>query len=155
MNTRLDIAEVTRILDRIGRTPDRLIPLLQAIQEQYKYLPEEALRHLCDNSDISPAAVESVASFFGQFRRSPVGRHIIRVCDGTACHVKGSTQVHDAVAEQLGLRDGEDTDADGLFTVQKVACLGCCTLAPVMQIDDQIYGRVTNTRLKRILESYA
>ena len=70
MNTRLDIAEVTRILDRIGRTPDRLIPLLQAIQEQYKYLPEEALRHLCDNSDISPAAVESVASFFGQFRRS-------------------------------------------------------------------------------------
>ena len=98
MNIPIDITEVDRILDSIGRTPDALIPLLQAIQEHYKYLPEEALRHLCDNSDITPASVESVASFFGQFRRRPVGRHIIRVCDGTACHVKGSTEVHDALA---------------------------------------------------------
>lgn len=154
MNTCLDIAEVDRILDRVGRTPDRLIPLLQAIQEHYKYLPEEALRHLCESSDISPAAVESVASFFGQFRRSPVGRHIIRVCDGTACHVKGSTQVHDAVAEHLNLRDGADTDADGLFTVQKVACLGCCTLAPAVQIDTVTFGHVRPDTVPGMLESF-
>lgn len=154
MNIPIDITEVDRILDSIGRTPDALIPLLQAIQEHYKYLPEEALRHLCDNSDITPASVESVASFFGQFRRRPVGRHIIRVCDGTACHVKGSTEVHDALAEQLVLRAGEDTDADGLFTVQKVACLGCCTLAPAVQIDNVTYGHVRRDTVPGMLENF-
>ena len=142
MNVQVDISEVDRILERAGRGADALIPVLQAIQEQYTYLPEEALRHLCANSDISPAAVESVASFFRQFRRHPVGRHMISVCDGTACHVKASPAVYDKVAEHLGLKPGEDTDADGLFTLRKVACLGCCTLAPAVQIDTVTYGHV-------------
>ena len=106
-----DIAEVDRILDRTGRGADAVIPALQAIQRQYRYLPEEALRHLCANSDITPAAVESVATFFSQFRRRPVGEHIISVCDGTACHVKGAPAVYDAVAQRLGLNGNEDTDA--------------------------------------------
>lgn len=154
MSTPLDIAEVNHILERFGRRPDALIPILQAIQEHYKYLPDEALRHVCENTDITPAAIESVATFFGQFRRKPVGRHIVNVCDGTACHVKGSVKVYDAVAEYLRLPDGEDTDADGVFTIQKVACLGCCTLAPAVQIDTVTYGHVGPDTVPDMLEDF-
>lgn len=154
MNTVLDITEVDRILDRTGRSPEALIPVLQAIQEYYKYLPEEALRHVCAHSDITPAAVESVSTFFGQFRRRPVGKHIISVCDGTACHVKRSTAVYDAVAEHLSLDAGEDTDAEGLFTVQKVACLGCCTLAPAVRIDAVTYGHVGPDTVPHMLKDF-
>ncbi|HOC68319.1 MAG: NADP-reducing hydrogenase subunit HndC [Candidatus Hydrogenedentes bacterium ADurb.Bin101] len=154
MKTSLDITEVDHIIERSSRRPDALIPILQAIQEQFKYLPEEALRRVCETTDITPAAVESVATFFSQFRRKPVGKHIISVCDGTACHVKRSTAVFDAVAEQLHLKEGEDTDADGLFTVQKVACLGCCTLAPAVRIDSVTYGHVVPDTVSRMLEDF-
>lgn len=154
MNTFSDMTEVDRILERVGRSTDALIPLLQAIQEQYKYLPEEVLRHVCETTDITPAAVESVATFFGQFRRKPVGKHIISVCDGTACHVKGSVAVHDAVAECLHLTGNEDTDADGMFTLRKVACLGCCTLAPAVQIDTVTYGHVLPDSVPGMLEDF-
>jgi len=154
MNDHLDISEVDRILERTGRGPDALIPALQAIQKHYHYLPEEALRHLCARSEMTPAAVESVASFFGQFRRRPAGKHIISVCDGTACHVKGSPAVHAAVADHLKLGNGEDTDAEGVFTLQKVSCLGCCTLAPAVQIDGVTYGHVRPASVARMLEDF-
>lgn len=154
MNDHLDISEVDRILERTGRGPDALIPALQAIQKHYHYLPEEALRHLCARSEMTPAAVESVASFFGQFRRRPAGKHIISVCDGTACHVKGSPAVHAAVADHLKLGNGEDTDAEGVFTLQKVSCLGCCTLAPAVQIDGVTYGHVRPASIARMLEDF-
>ncbi|NLO32752.1 MAG: 4Fe-4S dicluster domain-containing protein [Candidatus Hydrogenedentes bacterium] len=154
METSFNTAAIDHILERMGRSPDVLIPVLQAIQKHYKYLPEEALRHLCAHSSITPAAVESVVSFFGQFRRSPTGKHIIRVCDGTACHVKGATDVYDAVAEHLELEIHEDTDAEGVFTVQKVACLGCCTLAPAVQIDTVTYGHVESDAVPAMLEHF-
>ncbi len=149
-----DIAEVDRILDRTGRDASALIPALHAIQAHFHYLPDEALRRLCEVSAITPANVESVATFFPQFRRRPVGRHIISVCDGTACHVKGSLAVHDAIAKKLALKNGEDTDAEGLFTLQKVSCLGCCTLAPAVQIDGVTYGHVRPDTAPRVLSDF-
>ncbi len=154
MKTSFGITEVDHILERTGCGPDALIPILQAIQEHYKYLPEEALRRVCELSEITPAAVESVATFFGQFRRKPVGKHIISVCDGTACHVKRSTAVYDAVVEELHLTGNEDTDAEGMFTLQKVACLGCCTLAPAVRIDSVTYGHVLPDTVPRMLEDF-
>lgn len=154
MNSTLDLTEVDRILERLGRTSDALIPILHAIQEHYKYLPEEALRFVCRQTEITPAAVEGVATFFDKFRRKPVGKHIISVCDGTACHVKGSVAVHEAVAEHLNLPENEDTDADGLFTLQKVACLGCCTLAPAVQIDTVTYGHVMPDTVSGMLADF-
>lgn len=135
------LLEVDRIVGEIGLDAASVIPILQAVQKQFKHLPEEALRRICETTEITPAQIEGVASFFAQFRRTPVGKHMISVCDGTACHVKGSEVIHDSVLRTLGIDEG-DTDADGLFTVQKVACLGCCTLAPAVQIDGVTYGHL-------------
>lgn len=139
---RFCIDDVDRIVEETGRGKEAVIPVLQAIQNRYTYLPEAALERVCAISAITPAAIEGVATFFAQFRRRPVGEHIINVCDGTACHVKGAQAVFDAFTRELHLAEGEDTDADGVFTVRKVACLGCCTLAPAVQIGAVTYGHV-------------
>jgi NADH:ubiquinone oxidoreductase subunit F (NADH-binding)/NADH:ubiquinone oxidoreductase subunit E len=143
--------EVDRIVGGIGYKPDAVIPILQAIQNRYNYLPEPALRRVCEISEITPAAIVGVATFYTQFRHQPVGEHIIQVCNGTACHVKSADLVHDALRRELHLPDGDDTDATGRFTLQKVACLGCCTLAPVVQIDDITYGHVAPDSIPDIL----
>ncbi|MDF7799890.1 NADH-quinone oxidoreductase subunit NuoE [Pontiellaceae bacterium B1224] len=153
MNSDLDILEVDRIVGEVGRDAASVIPILQAVQKVYKYLPEDALRRICEITDITPAQIEGVASFFSQFRRTPVGHHMISVCDGTACHVKGSDAVYYSVLNQLGIREG-DTDADGLFTVQKVACLGCCTLAPAVQIDETTYGHVRTDTVSDMITDF-
>jgi len=150
----IDITEVDRIVETVGRGADAVIPVLQAIQTHYRYLPDEALRRVCDISDITPASIEGVATFFSQFRRKPVGEHIISVCDGTACHVKDAQAVHDAVARHLRLEEGEDTDIEGRFTLEKVACLGCCTRAPAVRIDDVTYGRVRPNTVSHMLEDF-
>jgi NADH:ubiquinone oxidoreductase subunit E len=130
-----------------------LIPLLQQIQERAGYLSEDSVLEVARALHISENEVYGVASFYTQFRFHAPGRHTIKVCLGTACHVSSGQKMLEAVERELNIKTGETT-ADGLFDLQRVACLGCCALAPVMQIDEQIYGRVTNTRLKRILESY-
>jgi len=139
----LDLSVVGAIVTEHGRGVEALIPMLQAIQRHYRYLPEAALRRLCEISDITPALVAGVSTFYTQFRHQPVGRHIVSLCNGTACHVKGAELVYEALRRHLALGEGEDTDAEGAFTVQKVACLGCCTLAPVVQIDGVTYGHQT------------
>jgi len=150
----LDLSHVDRIVDETGRQPHALIPILQAIQREYRYLPEAALRRVCEISEITPAAIAGVSTFYSQFRHQPVGRHIISICHGTACHVKGAQAVTDALWRHLGISDGGDTDADGVFTVQKVACLGCCTLAPVMQIDGVTYGHLTPDTVHKALADF-
>ncbi len=137
-----------------GRGRDAVIPLLQAVQRQYRYLPEAALRRICETTDIAPADIQSVATFFPQFRFRPAGKHTVCVCDGTACHLKGSENVYDAVAKELGLAKGEDTDKDGTFTLQMVRCLGCCTLAPAVQIDSVTYGHVKSETVAGMLEDF-
>ena len=153
MNDEINIQEVDRIVAELGRGEDKVIPILQAVQKEFKYLPEAALRRICAISDITPAQIEGVSSFFSQFRRSPVGKYMISVCDGTACHVKGADAVYASVMKELGIKTG-DTAADGIFTVQKVACLGCCTLAPAVQIDGVTYGHVRTDTVSNMLTDF-
>ena len=152
--TYLDLSFVDETVQRLGRRPEAVIPILQAIQDHYRYVPREALSRVCEVSEITSAAITGVSTFYTQFRHRPVGRHIISVCHGTACHVKGAGLVQDAFERQLGIGDGQDTDAEGLFTLEKVACLGCCTLAPVVQIDGVTYGRLTPHMAAEVLDDF-
>jgi NADH-quinone oxidoreductase subunit F len=138
----LDITRVESIVETLGRGPEAVIPILQAIQTEYRYLPDDALERVCELTEIAPATIEGVATFYSQFRRDPVGEHVISLCDGTACHVKGSEGVHEALSEHLDLKKGADTDDDGKYTIQKVACIGCCSLAPAIQVDGVTYANV-------------
>ena len=153
MDEKIDILAVDRIVEEIGRGQESVIPILQAVQKKFKHLPEDALRRVCEITDITPAQIEGVASFFSQFRRTPVGKHMISVCDGTACHVKGAEAVYKSVLKGLEIEEG-DTDAKGLFTVQKVACLGCCTLAPAVQIDQTTYGHVRTDTVSNMITDF-
>ncbi len=153
MTNETDISAVDQIVKEHGSDTSVLLPVLHAIQEHYNYLPRFALRRVCEISDITPAAITGVSSFFPRFRRAPAGKHTISVCDGTACHVKGATAIHNALRRELGLSHDDDTDEDGLFTLQKVACLGCCTLAPAVQIDGVTYGHLrTDTVAEMIVD---
>jgi len=131
----VDLTPLDAILDRCGTGPSATIAVLQAVQSHYGWLPPEALRYVCDRSDISPAAITGVSTFYGQFRHRPVGENIVRVCVGTACHVKGAGQIQAAFERYLDIPAGDDTSPDARFTIEPVACLGCCTLAPVIQIE--------------------
>jgi NADH:ubiquinone oxidoreductase subunit E len=139
----LDLSFVDRAVSELGRGRESAIPLLQAIQTHYRYLPDEALRRLCELTDITPAEVAGTSSFYARFRRSPVGEHIVRVCHGTACHVSGARQITEELRRYLAIPDGEDTDAARQFTVDEVACLGCCSLAPVLMVDGHTAGKLT------------
>jgi NADH-quinone oxidoreductase subunit F len=151
---RFCIDDIDQIVEEIGRTREAVIPILHAVQDRYRYLPDAALRRVCELTDITPATIEGVASFFPRFRRKPIGKHMISVCDGTACHVKGAPAVYQAFANELGIRGGDDTDADGQFTLQRVACLGCCTLAPAVQIDRVTYGHVRADNVSHLIEDF-
>jgi NADH-quinone oxidoreductase subunit F len=150
----LDLTFVDQTVSRLGGRPEAVIPILQALQAHYRYLPKTALERVCQLTEITPASITGVSTFYTQFRHRPVGRHIISVCHGTACHVKGSELVHDAIARHLHLADGEDTDRERLFTIEPVACLGCCTLAPVIQIDGLTYGRLTPAMVPEVLADF-
>ena len=152
--TPADLKQVDQIVEGVGRGEHAVIPVLQAIQSHFGYLPEDALRRVCEVSDITPASIEGVASFYSQFRRRPVGTHRVKVCHGTACHVKGAQQVTDAIRKYLAIADDDDTDESKTFTVEKVACLGCCTLAPVVQIDDVTYGHLAADGVGKMLRDF-
>jgi NADH:ubiquinone oxidoreductase subunit E len=141
--TSLDISFVDQTVAQLGSGKEASIPLLQAIQQHYRYLPDEALRRLCEITQITRAEIVGTSSFYGQFRRSPVGKHIVRVCHGTACHVAGARQISDELRRFLQIPEGADTDANRMFTLEEVACLGCCSLAPVMMVDERTEGRLT------------
>lgn len=149
-----DQAYIEQILEEKGRGKNAVIPVLQAIQAYFKYLPQPVLEYVCDHSDITPAQITGVASFYSQFRMQPVGEHMIKVCVGTACHVKGAVQVYDAFKRELKLEGEADTDTEGNYTVEKVSCLGCCTLAPVVQIDDVTYGHVNTNQIKSVIGDF-
>ncbi len=145
---------VEKLLAQTGRGPEATIPILQGIQRQYRYLPEEALRCVSELTGIRLAELVGVATFYHQFRLQPVGKNMIRVCHGTACHVKGAQNIHDAVHRHLKIPDGQDTDAAGEFTVERVACLGCCTLAPVVQAEHTTYGHLTADTVPAMVEDF-
>jgi NADH-quinone oxidoreductase subunit F len=142
MKAAFDLSEVDAMVAEIGREAEDLIPLLQAIQKRFHWLPPEALERLCEITEIKPTAITGVSTFYAQFRHRPVGRHLVKTCVGTACHVTGSGVLDEALRKHLKIPADDDTDANGDFTIGTVACLGCCMLAPVVQIDDVIYGHV-------------
>ena len=150
----LDLTFVDQIVEKVGTGKDKVLGLLQAIQGYYGYLPKEALQRVCELTEITPASITGVSTFYDQFRHRPAGRHTIRVCIGTACHVKGGQQVYDAFKRFLKIPEDEDTDADKLFTVEKVACIGCCMLAPAIQIDDVVYGHLNDHRVPVVLKDF-
>ncbi len=150
----LDLAFVDETVSRLGRDRAAAIPILQAIQGEYRWLPPEALRRVCELTEITPAAITGVSSFYSQFRHRPMGEYAISVCHGTACHVKGSGRIQEALERELGVPEGDDTDPQRQFTVEKVACLGCCTLAPVIQIDGVTYGRLTTLDAGNTIEDF-
>jgi NADH:ubiquinone oxidoreductase subunit E len=148
----VDLEVVDRIIAAQGRSSDAAIPILQAIQTHFRFLPDDALARVCEKTDVTPAQLAGTSSFYARFRRSPVGEHIVRVCHGTACHVAGARQITDELRRQLQIPDGADTDPTRTFTIDEVACLGCCTLAPVLMVDERTAGRLTPSTACRALD---
>lgn len=137
-----------------GSNQSSLIPILQEIQKKVGYLPMEALEIVSNNLGIPPSHIYGVATFYHQFRLRPQGKHIITVCMGTACHVAGATEVYNFLLRHLGITLPEDTTTDGLFTVKQVRCIGACSLAHMIKIDDEVYGGLDLKDLQRLLQKY-
>ncbi len=130
-----------------------LIPLLQAAQDTYGFIPETAIDQISEIVGIPAAEIYGVITFYSQFRLKPLGKYLIKICDGTACHVNGSERIASTIEDELQI-SGNDTTEDGLFTLQKVACLGCCSLSPVIMINDETFGRLTPKKVQQLLKEY-
>jgi NADH-quinone oxidoreductase subunit E len=144
--------QVCEILDRHDRRPDKLIPILQQVQEVYRYLPEDVLAYVATSLGLPPAKVFGVATFYAHFTLSPRGKYVVRLCDGTACHVRGSNGILEALYDRLGLSEDKHTTDDMLFTVETVSCLGACGLAPVVLINEDVHGQVTPEAAVRLID---
>jgi len=131
----------------------QLIPLLQKAQETWGYIPSQAIDEISRTTRTPESEIFGVITFYKQFRLQPLGKYLIRLCDGTACHVNNAKMLLEIIQEELKLENG-DTTKDGLFTLSPVACLGCCSLAPVVMINDETYGRLTPQSLRKILRQY-
>jgi len=155
IETEIDLVEELCVEHCIGGNPEaELIPLLQKIQESLGYLTKTSLLTVAERLRVPPSRVFGVATFYHQFRLRPQGKHIITVCRGTACHVAGVTNVYEELMKLLDISPHEDTSPDGLFTVHQVRCIGACSLAPVIKVDDRVYGRLDQERLGEILGSF-
>lgn len=148
------IQEAKQIVSDIGAEPEKVIPLLQEIQKRHGYLSEEIVEAVSKEIGLPVSRLYGVATFYSQFRFSPIGKYLIKVCKGTACHVAGAEKIYSIISEELGIIEGETTE-DGLFTLESVACLGCCSLAPVIMINDSIYGKLSPAKMSKILKDYS
>ncbi|MBR2435537.1 MAG: NADH-quinone oxidoreductase subunit NuoE [Lentisphaeria bacterium] len=140
-------------LSEAGNDKGSLIKGLQLVQAREGYVPDEGIRAVAKHFGVAEAEVEGVLTFYAQFKRQKPGKYQICVCDGTACHIKGSTQIAAWLQAELGITSGETTE-DGLFSIETVACLGCCSLAPVMSVNGKVYGKLDRKGLTRILNDY-
>ena len=150
-----DFTLLAPTLEKYATVKGSLITILQQAQDIYGYLSQEAILYISKKTGILPARIYGVATFYAQFRLTPIGKYLIMMCKGTACHVNGADRVEEAVVEHLGIKDGETTE-DGLFTLNNVACLGCCSLAPVMMVKsaegEETYGNLTKDSVVKILD---
>lgn len=144
--------KVCEILDRYDRDPQKLIPILQLVQHEYRYLPEEVLTYVATSLGIPPARVYGVATFYAHFALEPKGKYVVRLCNGTACHVKKSIPILEALYKRLNLSEKQNTTPDMLITVETVSCLGACGLAPVVVINDDVHGQVTPEAAVALIE---
>lgn len=147
----VDLSLMDSLIEQYKDSKGRLIPLLQKTQELFGYIPKEAFAKLHREAGLALNEMYGVATFYAQFRLKPAGKHIVKMCHGTACHVQQVTAITDELLDTLEIKDGETT-ADGLFTVETVACLGCCSLAPVMMVGDETYGKLTPKAAIKIIK---
>ena len=150
MNTNPDLTYIKNILEDYKNKNGALIPVLQKVQNHYTYIPEPAVDFIAENLNISPSEIYGVITFYSQFYTQPRGKHILRVCRGTACHVKGSKTVLEVIKDKLKIKEG-DTTKDLKFTLETVGCLGACALAPVMVVNNIYYDKVTPQKIDDIL----
>ena len=146
-----DLTLLDEVLTKYAEVKGSLITILQHAQEIYGYLPTDVIYHIAEKTGSTPAKVMGVATFYTQFRLQPIGKYLIMLCQGTACHVNGSAKILKTLEEELGIKDGETTK-DGLFTIKTVACLGCCSLSPVMMINEETYGSLTSEKAISIIK---
>ena len=145
---------VDQVISITGREKEKVILILQEVQKKLNYLPSDALKYICEVSEITPGQISGVSTFYSQFRHLPVGRHTIKICSGTACHVKGSQLITESFQRELGIDGTRNMSEDSLFSIEEVACLGCCTLAPVIQIDGKTYGHVKPNKAGEIIKDF-
>ena len=148
---KVDLKLIDPILEKYGKTKGSLINILQNIQDVYGYLPLSAMKYVAEKTDNEKATIYGVATFYTQFRLNPIGKYLILQCQGTACHVNGSKEISKAMCEYLKIQPGETTE-DELFTLEDVACLGCCSLAPVIMINGEAYGNLTPGKAVQIVK---
>lgn len=146
----VDLSLLEDVLAKYANVKGSLITILQKTQEIYGYIPIDAVYHIAEKTGSTPAKVLGVATFYSQFRFQAVGKYLIMICKGTACYVNGAERIIEAVSEELGIGDNQTTE-DGLFSLSLVSCLGCCSLAPVMMINEDTYGSLTPDKVKKIL----
>lgn len=152
--SKIDFSKVEEIIQSYGAKKANLIAILQKVQETFRFLPEDVMTYIGTKIEgLSPATVYGVATFYAQFSLEPKGKYEIKVCDGTACHVRGSMPVLNAVRAKLGIKDGQLTTDDGLFSLETVSCLGACGLAPVMVINEKVYPQMTSDAVKIALDT--
>jgi len=147
----IDLKLIDPLIKKYKNKKGSTIPLLQGVQEIYNYIPTEAFEKVAQETGLKESDLYGVATFYAQFRLKPVGKHIVKVCHGTACHVQNASKVTQAIAEALKVEDGETTE-DGLFTLESVACLGCCSLAPVMMIGEETYGKLDGKAAVKVVK---
>ena len=146
----VDLSLLHDVLEQYADVKGSLISILQKTQEIYGYIPIDAVYHISERTGLTPAKILGVATFYSQFRFQAVGKYLIMICKGTACYVNGAERIIEAVSEELGIGDNQTTE-DGLFSLSLVSCLGCCSPAPVMMINEDTYGSLTPDKVKQIL----
>ena len=151
MEQKIDLKQIEGVLDELAKVKGSLITILQKTQDIYGYLPKDAIIYISERTGIAESEIMGVATFYTQFRLTPVGKYLIMLCRGTACHVNSSELILQTIKDELGIEDGETTE-DGLFSLKCVACLGCCSLSPVMMINESTYGSLTPEKPKKILK---
>ena len=150
----IDFRELDDIIEKqFGNDKENLIMILQAIQKHYNYLPRPALGYLSTKIGVPFSKIYGVATFYATFSLEPRGRHIISICTGTACHVRGAERTRETISENLLVKDGQTTE-DGRFTLETVRCIGCCSLGPVVKIDDDMHARLSSDGVSKVLDQY-
>lgn len=149
-HTKSDLSLLDGTLAKYAEVEGSLITVLQKAQDIYGFLPIDVMYYVAEKLDVPPAKVMGVATFYTQFRMQPIGKYLIMLCQGTACYVNGAKLIEEALCEELGISDGETTE-DGLFTLENVACLGCCSLSPAMMINGNVYGTLTPDKARQII----
>jgi NADH-quinone oxidoreductase subunit E len=148
----MDEARIDQIIDKYGNEKGILIQLLLDIQREFKWIPKEVIKRISERLKIPSSQIFRIASFYTALSLEPIGRHLVRVCVGTACYVRGAPRILDSVENKLAIKSGETT-SDGKFTLETVNCLGCCALGPVIEVDGTYFGKLNSAKLEKILSS--